>query len=73
MKSLSKICAVTVAFIAMAFTTAIAAVPTVATTAVSTLVTDTGSFIDSLWAIVAIVVVGFIWIKLFKKGANKAT
>jgi len=56
-----------------AFSSAYAAVPTVASTAVTDLVTDTGTFIDSLWGIVAIVVVGFIWMKLFKKGASKAT
>ncbi len=73
MKSLTKICAGIVGFCSMAFTSAYALVPTVATTAITDLTTDSATFINSLWAIVAIVVVGFIWIKLFKKGANKAT
>lgn len=59
--------------VASAFVAVQAAVPLVASGAVTDLVTDTGTFIDSLWGIVAIVVVGFIWMKLFKKGASKAT
>jgi len=50
-----------------------AAVPTEAATAVTDLVTDSGTFIASLWPLASAVVVGLIFFKLFKKGVGRAT
>ncbi len=50
-----------------------AAVPTEAATAVTDLITDAGTFIASLWPLVVAVIIGFIFMKLFKKGVSKAT
>jgi len=54
-------------------TSATAAIPAEATAAITALETDVTSFIGSLWVLVIASTVGFIIIKLFKKGANKAT
>lgn len=50
-----------------------AAVPADVTTAFGDLTTDGGTFMTLVWGAVAIFTVGFIWIKLFKKGLGKAT
>lgn len=50
-----------------------AAVPTEASAAVTELITDAGTFIGSLWPLLVAVVVGFIFMKIFKKGVSKAT
>lgn len=50
-----------------------AAVPTEAATAVTDLITDAGTFIGSLWPLLVAVVVGFIFMKIFKKGVSRAT
>lgn len=51
---------------------AMAAVPTEVTTAFST-ISDTASGILALvWPIATTITVGFVGLKLFKKGANKA-
>lgn len=50
-----------------------AAVPAEATTAVTDLITDAGTFIGSLWPLLVAVVVGFIFMKIFKKGVSRAT
>lgn len=48
-----------------------AALPASVSTAFSTLETDAGSLIDLVWPVVITVTVGFVLIKLFKRGANK--
>lgn len=50
-----------------------AQVPAEASAAVTGLITDAGAFIASLWPLVIAVIVGFIFMKLFKKGVGKAT
>jgi uncharacterized membrane protein len=50
-----------------------AAVPTEASTAVTDLITDAATFIGSLWPLLVAVVVGFIFMKIFKKGVSRAT
>lgn len=50
-----------------------AAVPADVTSAFGTLETDAGTFMTLVWGVVAIIVIGFVWIKLFRKGLNKAT
>lgn len=50
-----------------------AAVPTEASAAVTELITDAGTFIGSLWPLLVAVVVGFIFMKIFKKGVSRAT
>lgn len=52
---------------------AYAAVPTEASGAVTGLVTDATTFIGSLWPLVIAVVVGLLFMKLFKKGTSRAT
>jgi len=52
---------------------AYAAVPTEAATAVTDLITDAAAFIGSLWPLLVAVVVGFIFMKIFKKGVSRAT
>lgn len=52
---------------------AFAAVPTEASAAVTELITDATAYIGSLWPLLVVVVVGFIFMKLFKKGINKST
>jgi len=50
-----------------------AAIPTEASGAVTGLVTDAGTFIGSLWPLLVAVVVGLIFMKIFKKGVSRAT
>lgn len=50
-----------------------AALPAEAQAAMDELGTFATDMVAAAWVIVPIVVVGFIGIKLFKKGANKAT
>lgn len=50
-----------------------AAIPVEASGAVTGLVTDAAAFIGSLWPLLVAVVVGFIFMKIFKKGVSKAT
>ena len=57
----------------MAASSANAALPEVATQAFSTLGTYVTEMLTSTWGIAVPMTVGFIGIKLFKKGANKAT
>ncbi|HCG6943385.1 TPA: hypothetical protein NJ333_000779 [Vibrio parahaemolyticus] len=57
----------------MAASSANAALPEVATQAFSTLASYVTEMLTSTWAIAVPMTVGFIGIKLFKKGANKAT
>ena len=52
---------------------AFAELPAGATTAISQIQTDGLALIDAYWPVVTALTVGFILIKLFKKGANKAT
>lgn len=49
-----------------------AAIPPEATAAFTTLTTDVTAMLALVWPVVALVVVGFALIKLFKRGANKA-
>lgn len=51
---------------------AMAALPTEATTAFSTISGNVTDVLAAMWPIVALATGGFILIKLFKKGANKA-
>ena len=48
-----------------------AALPTEATTAFTTLKTDSESLIAAAWPVVAAVVVGFVLLSLFKRAASK--
>jgi uncharacterized membrane protein len=50
-----------------------AAVPPEASTAVTDLIADAATFIGSLWPLLVAVVVGFIFMKIFKKGVSRAT
>jgi len=52
---------------------AYAAVPEEAATAVTTLITDAGTFIADLWPLLVAVVIGLLFMKIFKKGVSKAT
>lgn len=52
-------------------TAAHAALPTEATTAFTTLKTDSESLIAAAWPVVAAVVVGFVLLSLFKRAASK--
>jgi len=69
-KYLSMAAAASLAFVSGI---ASAAVPTEAATAVTDLITDAGTFIGSLWPLLVAVVVGFIFMKIFKKGVSRAT
>ena len=51
---------------------AMAALPTEASTAFGTISTNVTEILAAIWPIVALSTGGFILIKLFKKGANKA-
>lgn len=51
---------------------AFAAVPEAATTALTTATTDAGTMIDGVWPLVVAVAVGFLLLKLFKRGISKA-
>lgn len=48
-----------------------AALPTEATTAFSSLSTAVTDILAAVWPVVAAVLVGFVTIKLFKRGGNK--
>jgi len=50
-----------------------AALPTEAAAAFSTISTNVTDILASVWPIVATMTGGFVLIKLFKKGASKAT
>jgi len=52
---------------------AYAAVPAEAESAVTGLITDAGTFIADLWPLLIAVVVGLLFMKIFKKGVSKAT
>ncbi len=54
-------------------TSAHAALPTDAQTAVDSVTTFANDILTAAWAIAAVITVGFVGIKLFKKGVNKAT
>lgn len=54
-------------------TPAYAAVPTEATAAITGLATDGAALVAAFWPVAIAIVVGFIFFKLFKKGASKAT
>ena len=51
---------------------AFAALPLAATTAITDAQTDSLALIDAVWPYVAAVAVGFVILKLFKRGINKA-
>lgn len=70
---MSKLRALLAGALAFIGSAAHAAVPTEAGTAVTELVTDAGTFIGSLWPLLVAVVVGFIFMKIFKKGVSRAT
>lgn len=55
-----------------ASTAAMAALPAAATDAFEAVETNVTDILGAVWPIVALSVGGFILIKLFKKGANKA-
>ena len=57
---------------ALAFGVAHAALPTEATAAFTGLSTNVTDIFTAIWPILATVTGGFVLIKLFKKGANKA-
>jgi uncharacterized BrkB/YihY/UPF0761 family membrane protein len=61
-----------VGLVAMA-TPAMAAIPADVTTAFTDLTTDAATFLTSVWGVLTIIVIGFLWMKLFRKGLNKAT
>lgn len=69
----TKIAGVSAGFLAIVGQSAYAAVPTEASTAVTDLVTDAGTFVASLWPLLIAVVVGFVFMKIFKKGVGRAT
>lgn len=50
---------------------AMAAVPTEATDAITLVGTDGGSIIAAIWVPLATVTVGFVMMKLFKRGVSK--
>lgn len=52
---------------------AYAAIPTEASAAVTDLATDAVGFVGSFWPILIGVSIAFVFMKLTKKGANKAT
>lgn len=54
-------------------TTAHAALPEAAQSAVDSVSSFAGDMVSAAWGIVVTVVVGFVGIKLFKKGVNKAS
>lgn len=60
------------AFLSVLSMQAQAALPTEATAAFTSLETDTTTLLGLVWSAVAAVTVGWVLIKLFKKGANKA-
>ena len=49
------------------------AVPTEASAAVTGLITDATTYVGSLWPLLVAVVIGFVFMKLFRKGISKAT
>lgn len=59
------------AVFSLGVTTAQAALPTAATTALTDLQTDGLALIDAVWPVVAAITIGFVVIKLFKRGSNK--
>lgn len=61
------------AMLAMAVSFAQAALPSDVSTAFTGLTTDGASLMTLIWGAVAVFSIGFVWIKLFKKGLNKAT
>jgi hypothetical protein len=50
---------------------AAAELPAAATTAITSIQTDGLAVIDAMWPVIAAIVVGFVIIKLFKRGASK--
>ena len=63
----------TVALTASAFQAAMAALPTAATDAITSVDTDAAALITAIWPIVVTVTVGFVLIKLFRRGVRGAT
>ena len=61
------------AFAISALTSVQAAVPTEASAAVTGLITDATTYVGSLWPLLVAVVIGFVFMKLFRKGISKAT
>lgn len=72
MKTLKSKVAVGVA-LAMTAGVASAALPADAQTAIDSVATFVDDILAAVWPIVTVLTVGFVGIKLFKKGANKAT
>lgn len=75
-KILKKTKAKTLALFGIASTASInasAAIPAEVTDAITDLITDAASFVASFWALLIPVTIGFLWMKLFKKGTSKAT
>ena len=68
-----QVYAVCVLAVASAFQSAVAAVPTEASAAVTGLITDATTYVGSLWPLLVAVVIGFVFMKLFRKGISKAT
>jgi len=50
-----------------------AAIPAAVSTALTDLTTDAGTYMGVVTGLTVIVAIGFIWLKLLKKGGNKAT
>lgn len=71
MKNLGVFFAAVVAMVVAGMQSAMAALPASATAAFTTLETDGLALIDLVWVPVVGITVGFIIIKLFKRGANK--
>jgi len=54
-------------------TNAMADVPEAALAAITTFGTDAGTFIDSFWVPIIVVVLGFAYFRFFKKGVATAS
>lgn len=73
MKKLSAMLAAVVGLFASAVASVHAALPAAAETAFETIETNVTDILAVIWPIVAMATGGFVLIKLFKKGASKAT
>ena len=63
--------AMMVGLFALGLNVAHAALPTAATTALTDLQADGLALIDAVWPVVAAITIGFVVLKLFKRGSNK--
>lgn len=70
MTKLKKILASSVAIVSV---NASAAIPTEASDALATFITDATAFVASFWPLLIGVTISFLFMKLFKKGTSKAT